>query len=436
MDTDDDANGTRERPGRVRAVVRRFAVDLTPLRVSRDFRLLFLGLLVSQAGYQFTLIAIFIQVRDLTGSAAAVGLTGLFGLSGLVLGSLVTASFVDAHDRRLLLILAQFGNMVASAILLAGAIVGDPPLWVIYGAVALIGFLSTIDGPVRGAMTPRLVGIDLVPSALALQQVVWTATALVGPAVAGIVVARFGLAWAYGFDVVTYVAMLGAAIAIRPMAPERAGDRPTGWTAVREGFRFVRGSRLLVSTFVVDLVAMIFGLPRALFAFLAASQFDRGLEVVGLLFAAPSVGALLGAATSGWTRRVIHQGTAVLWAVVAWGAAIAAFGLIEDLWIALAFLAIAGWADVISAIFRSTILQVSVPDHLRGRMQGIHILVVTGGPRLGDVEAGLIAGWTSPATSVVSGGLACIIGAGVVAWLFPELRRYRAGTVETIAPDS
>jgi hypothetical protein len=126
----------------------------------------------------------------------------------------------------------------------------------------------------------------------------------------------------------------------------------------------------------------------------------------------------------------------LLWAVVAWGAAIAAFGLIEDLWIALAFLAIAGWADVISAIFRSTILQVSVPDHLRGRMQGIHILVVTGGPRLGDVEAGLIAGWTSPATSVVSGGLACIIGAGVVAWLFPELRRYRAGTVETIAPDS
>ena len=172
MQSDEDPERTAGTSRSVRGLVERFAVDLTPLRVSRDFRLLYLGLLVSQAGYQFTLIAIFIQVRDLTGSAAAVGLTGLFGLVGLVIGSLVTASFVDAHDRRLLLISAQFGNMVASGILLAGAIAGDPPLWVIYGAVALIGFLSTIDGPVRGAMTPRLVGLELVPSALALQQVV------------------------------------------------------------------------------------------------------------------------------------------------------------------------------------------------------------------------------------------------------------------------
>lgn len=418
------------RNGRVRAFVGRVAIDVTPLRVSRDFRLLWIGLLVSEAGYHFTLIAIFIQVAQLTDSTAAVGLTGAFGLAGLVLGSLVTASFVDAHDRRVLLILAQLGFMIASGILLLGALAGSPPLWLIYLAVALIGLMSTIDKPVRGAMTPRLVGLDLVPSALALQQVVWTATSLLGPAFAGIVVARLGLEWAYGFDVVTYFAMLFAAIAIRPMAPEHEGDRPTGFAAVREGFSFVRRSRLLQSTFVVDLVAMIFGLPRALFVFLAASQFDRGPEVVGLLFAAPAVGALVGASTSGWTRRVVHQGTAVVWAVVAWGAAIAAFGLVGNLAIALVLLAIAGWADVISAIFRSTIVQVSVPDRLRGRLQGMHILVVAGGPRLGDVEAGVVAALTSPTVSVVTGGLACVFGAGIVAWAYPELRRYRAGTIE------
>lgn len=418
------------RNGRLGPLVRRVAIDVTPLRVSRDFRLLWIGLLVSETGYHFTLIAIFIQVARITDSAAAVGLTGAFGLVGLVIGSIVTASFVDAHDRRMLLILAQLGFMAASGILLAGALAGSPPLWVIYLAVALIGLLSTVDGPVRGAMTPRLVGLDLVPSALALQQVVWTATALLGPALAGVVVARFGLAWAYGFDVVTYLGMLFAAIAIRPMAPEHEGDRPTGIAAVREGLGFVRRSRLLVSTFVIDLVAMIFGLPRALFVFLAVSQFDRGPEVVGLLFAAPAVGALVGASTSGWTRRVRHQGTAVIWAVVAWGVAIAAFGLVRNLALALVLLAIAGWGDVISAIFRSTILQVSVPDRLRGRLQGIHILVVTGGPRLGDVEAGLVASVTSPAISVVTGGLACVFGAGFVAWAYPELRRYRAGTIE------
>jgi MFS family permease len=183
---------------------------------------------------------------------------------------------------------------------------------------------------------------------------------------------------------------------------------------------------LLQSTFVIDLFAMIFGLPRALFTFLAVEQFGRGPEIVGLLFSAPAVGALVGAVTSGWTRRVRRQGVAVAAAVAVWGASIAAFGLVANLPAALILLAAAGWADVISAIFRSTILQLSVPDRLRGRLSGIHILVVTGGPRLGDLEAGLVASWFSPTVSVVTGGLACIIGAGVVAMAYPELRRYRA----------
>jgi MFS family permease len=215
--------------------------------------------------------------------------------------------------------------------------------------------------------------------------------------------------------------MLAAALAVRPMPPENIERAERGFRAIREGFAFVRRSRLLLSTFVIDLIAMIFGLPRALFTFLSDP------ELVGLLFSAPAVGALLGALTSGWTRHVHRQGLAVIVAVAAWGVSIAAFGLShQSLPLALAMLAAAGWADVISAIYRSTILQVSVPERLRGRLSGIHILVVTGGPRLGDLEAGIVASWITPSFSVVSGGVACILGAGIVALAFPDLRRYRA----------
>lgn len=403
------------------------AIDLSPLRVSRDFRRLFFGLAVSELGYQFTLVATFIQVFELTGSPAAVGLIGLVGLVALVVGTLVGGAFVDVVDRRTLLVVAQVGFMTASGILLVGAIHGDPPLWVVYAAVALIAGLSAIDAPTRSAITPRLVGRELLPSALTLNQVAWNATALIGPALAGIVITELGLAWAYGIDLVTYVAMLAAAIAIAPVPPERVEGSPTGWRAVREGFAFLRGRAVLKAAFGIDVIAMVFGMPRALFPILAVTQFHRGPAVVGLLFAAPAVGAVLGALTAGWVKHVRHQGMAVVWAVVVWGAGIAAFGLVSDLWLGLLLLAIAGAADVISAVFRSTILQLSVPDALRGRLSQIHILVVTGGPRLGDLEAGMVASAFSPAVSVVSGGLLCIAGAALLAWLVPSFRRYHAG---------
>ena len=412
---------------RIRGAVRNVAIDLSPLRVSRDFRRLFFGLAVSELGYQFTLVATFIQVFELTGSPAAVGLIGLVGLVALVVGTLVGGAFVDVIDRRTLLIVAQVGFMTASGILLVGAVHGDPPLWVVYAAVALIAGLSAIDSPTRSAITPRLVGRDLLPSALTLNQVAWNATALIGPALAGLVITELGLAWAYGIDLVTYVAMLAAAIAIEPVPPERVEGSPTGWRAVREGFAFLRGRAVLKASFGIDVIAMVFGMPRALFPILAVTQFDRGPAVVGLLFAAPAIGAVLGALTAGWVRHVRHQGMAVVWAVVVWGAGIAAFGLVSDLWLGLLLLAIAGGADVISAVFRSTILQLSVPDALRGRLSQIHILVVTGGPRLGDLEAGLVASAFSPAVSVVSGGLLCIAGAALLAWLVPSFRRYHAG---------
>jgi len=416
------------RRSRARAAVRNLAADVTPLRRSRDFRLLWTGLLVSESGHQFTIVATFIQVRNLTHSTLAVGLIGLVGLVALVAGTLVGGQLLDVVDRRRLLIAAQFCYMAAAGLLLAGAVIGHPPLALIYGGVALLSATSAIDGPARNAMTPRLVGRELVPAAAALNQIVWQVTALVGPALAGVVIASLGLAWAYGVDLVTYGAMLFAALAIRPVPPERTPGAKTGLAAVREGFAYLRGRPVLSSTFIVDIIAMVFGMPRALFPFLAANRFHAGPAVAGLFFSAPAVGALIAASTTGWVGRIRHQGQAVLWSVALWGVGITAFGLAGGhLLPALFCLAFAGGADVISAVFRNTILQLSVPDALRGRLSGIHILVVTGGPRLGDLEAGVVARLFSPFVSVVSGGLLCIAGTALLAVMVPAFRRYHAG---------
>jgi MFS family permease len=413
--------------GRTRASLRRLAIDLTPLRVSRDFRLVWSGLLITSAGSQFTLVAVFVQVKDLTGSAAAVGATGLAYLAGLVAGSFAGGAILDAWDRRRLLMMAQVGLATGSAILLGGAIAGEPPLWLIYAGLAVLAASSSLDGPTRSAITARVLDPAQLPAAQALNQVVWNTAALIGPLLAGLVIAwAGGVTVAYAIDLASIGCMFVAASLLRPMPPMREDHADTGLRAIREGFDFTRKHRLIMSTFLIDLVAMIFGLPRVLFPFLIVEQFHGSSKAIGLLFAALAVGALLGALTSGWTSRIHRQGLAVIVSVAAWGVAIAAFGLSTWLWLGLAMLALAGWADVISAIFRTTILQMTAPDRLRGRLFGIHILVVTGGPRLGDFEAGVVARLASPTFSVVSGGVACVIGAGLVALAYPELRRARA----------
>jgi MFS family permease len=420
--------------GRARSRLLRIALDLTPLRTSRDFRLLWAGLFVSEIGYQFTRVALYVQVYAMTGSPAMVGLLGLAGLAGQVAGTLIGASFIDAHDRRRILLWSQVVLAALAATLLITTVADRAPIPVLFSVNAAMWFVGAIEGPARSAMTPRLVGLGLVPSALALYQVLWQTVQIVGPALAGLLIAATAPSWAYGVDMVSYAALIVAALAMRPMPPQHDTSEAVGWTAVREGFGHVKRDRLLQSTFAIDLVAMIFGMPMALFPALVVTQFHRGVGVVGLLFAAPSVGALLQALAGGWTRRVRRQGEVVVWAVVGWGAAIAAFGLVGDhlLW-ALFFLAAAGAADVVSAIFRSTILQVTVPDRLRGRLASIFMLVVAGGPKLGDLEAGVVASVFTPTVSVVSGGLACIVGAFVCAAAYPELRRYRA-TVGADAP--
>ena len=408
--------------------LRRFALDLSPFR-SRDYRLLWVGEVVSKTGHQITLVAVYVQIYQLTRSAAAVGVVGIVQLVPLMFASLFGGPLVDRLDRRRLLLFTEIGLVGASSLLLLGALMGRPPLWLVYGAAGLGAGLGGLETPTRTALIPNLVGRDRLASAITLHQILWNTAMIVGPAIAGLIIARLGLVWAYGIDVATYGATILSVALMRPAPPAEDGTSAvTGLRAVREGLAFLRRRGVLQVAFLADLIAMVFGNPRALFPILAVVQFHRGSEAVGLLFSAFAVGALLGAISAGWVRHVDRQGRAVLIAVGIWGAAIAAFGLVGDLFLlGLIFLAVAGGADVVSAVLRGTILQQSIPDALRGRMSGVHSLVVQGGPRLGDFEAGLVATATSATVSVVLGGVAVLVGVSLLAMLAPRFRRYRRG---------
>jgi MFS family permease len=412
--------------GRARNAVRSVAVDITPFRVSRDYRRIWFAELFSQVGSQITIVAVFIQVYRITRSPAAVGIVGLVQLVPLTIATIIGGPLIDRLDRRKILLATQLGLVSMSATLLVGASLHRTPLWLVYVPVGLAAGFSGVASPTRSAIIPNLISLDLLSSAVALNQIMWNAAMVAGPAVGGIIIARAGLRWAYTADVISFAATIYVILRLPAQVPKHEVEQPaTGARAIREAFTFLRGRRVLQATFIVDLVAMIFGLPRALFPVLAVTQFHRGPEIVGALFSAIAVGAVIGASTTGWVRRIKRQGLAVLIAVTLWGACIALFGLVHVLALAFVLLAAAGAADVISAVFRGTILQTTVTDAVRGRLTAIHILVVTGGPRLGDLEAGLVASAFTPAISVVSGGLACIIGVLVIAFLIPEFSNYR-----------
>jgi MFS family permease len=401
----------------------RVLADLTPLRESRDYRLMFGGQVASYIGRQFTVVAIPIQVFQITHSSLAVGLVGLASLPPLIGFSLAGGALSDAMDRRRILLGMQVLLAVASAALAVNAGLGRPSLWPLYVFGALSAGFSGADMQTRNAIAPRLVRREIFPAAAALTQIVWQVGMVAGPTLAGIVIANVSLAAAYWVDVGTFAVAFATALLMRPLPPEGGGTR-AGLSSIIEGLRFLEGRRVLVSTFVIDIDAMVFGMPSALFPAIGTTVFGGGAQTVGLLYAAPGAGALVAALFSGWVSRIRRQGLAVVVSVVLWGAAIAGFGLAPWLSLALVLLAVAGAADVVSAVFRNTILQVSVPDAFRGRLSGVHIAVVAGGPRLGDAEAGAVASLTTPRISVVSGGLACIAGALVLARLVPEFARY------------
>jgi predicted MFS family arabinose efflux permease len=412
----------RLKRSRLDGLAGRLLVDVGPLRRSRDLRALVTGQAVSVLGSQMTAVAVPYQVYRLTGSSLDVGLISLAALAPLLAGALIGGPVADAVDRRRLLIIAPIVMALVSAGLAVNAS-SRPALWPLYVCPALIGGLGTFEDSALNTVIPNLVSRAEVPAANAVFQAIFQLGLVAGPALSGLLLAGVGVRLVYGIDAVTFAAATLAALAISPQ-PTTGGPRP-GLRSLLDGVRFVRGRQGIQGAFLIDLGATVFGLPRALFPALAATIFGGGAATLGFLYAAPGAGAIVGALTTGWVGRVQRQGQAVTLAVVIWGLSITGFGLTHFLPAALALLAVAGWADVISAVFRSTIVQLSVPDALRGRLTGLQISVVTGGPRLGDVEAGVVAAAFGDAAAVVSGGLACVAGALVLCALLPGFRRWR-----------
>ena len=412
----------------------RIFADLTPLRVSAPYRRLFIGLGVSNVGQQMTSVAVGLQVYDLTKSSFMVGLVGLFQLIPLIGFGLYGGTLSDAFDRRLVGLISALGLGGCSILFLLQSALSINSVGILFLVVAVQSAFFAVGNPARQAIVPRLVPTQLLPAANALSMITWNIGFTIGPLIGGIVIAAFGtVTAAYVIDVAAFAIVVWAMWRLPSLPPILiAGDeRPrAGWGAVKEGFVFLKGKRNLQMSFYEDIIAMVFGMPRALFPAIAALWYGGSMRevatVLGFLAAAPAVGALLSSVFSGRLGLVRAQGRWVVISIVVWGSAIAAFGLVRWLPLALLFLIIAGAADNVSAIFRTTILQAATPDEYRGRLQGVFTVVVAGGPRLGDVEAGAVAALAGEAFAVISGGVACVVLALGLSRAMPSFWRYDA----------
>ncbi len=396
-------------------------VDITPLR-HRDFRLLFWGQLVSFMGSMLTYVAVPYQVYQLTHSPLVVGLLGLTQLGPILAFSMVGGAIADARDRRATVLVTEIAFAVLSVLLYVNAVLPEPWLWVIFILAAMQSGLFALQRPSLDAMVPRLVEKGDLTAAGALNATRGTIGMLVGPAIGGVLIVTVGLPATYALDACSFAASLVALALMRASPPALGGERPS-LQGVLDGWNFARSRPELVGTYIVDIVAMVFGMPEALFPAIAETL--GGPAVLGLLYSAPALGALLAVGTSGWTNRVRRHGLAVILAATIWGVAIVGFGLAGTPVIALPLLAVAGGADAISGIFRMSIWNHTVPDELRGRLASIEMVSYASGPALGNTESGLVAGLFGVSASVVSGGVLCVLGCAACFVLMPRFRDYR-----------
>jgi MFS family permease len=406
--------------GRLGRVLAAVAVDAGLLRRRREYRLLVAGQAVSDLGSMITLVAIPVQTYQITGSSVVVGLLGVAEFVPILVLALVGGALADTFDRRRLVMLAEVGALLVVAGLVGNALLPEPQLWVLFVAAALIAACTAIRRPPLDALMPRLVEREELKSASALQWAVHNVAHMAGPAIGGVLIATAGAAVTYTADLVTFAVSLVALAAMRtPPPPER---QALGLRAIGEGLRYAGSRQELIGTYVIDINAMFFGMPMALFPALAERY--GGGAVVGLLYAAPSAGAVVATLSSGWSRRVHRHGRAVVLAAVAWGVAIAVFGFAADLWLALLCLALAGGFDAISGIFRATIWNETIPDRLRGRLAGVEMISWSSGPLLGNAEAGFASALVGLRSSVVAGGVMCVIGSVALAAALPKLWGY------------
>ncbi|MBD7995546.1 MFS transporter [Arthrobacter sp. Sa2CUA1] len=415
----------------------RLLADLTPLRESPEFRRLWTGTALSAVGTQLTLVAVSLEVYDLTQSSLYVGMLGVVGLLPLVLAGLYGGSVVDAYDRRKVALFSAVILWATTIGIAAQAWLGVGNVWLLFALIAVNSGAAGLNHPARSAIIPRLVRPELLPAANALNMITFGLAMAAGPLLAGVLVGQVGYGWTYTIDVVTFTAAMWALYRLDPMPPEGQVQK-AGLKSVLEGFAFLGTRPNIRMTFIVDLAAMVLAQPRALLPAIGALMLGGGAETVGILLASVAAGSFLAGLFSGPLGLVRRQGLAVMWSVVAWGLSVAAFGAVVVLagendggvspWLLPAALAMgaAGVADSISGVFRSTILQSATPDAMRGRLQGVFVVVVAGGPRLGDLVSGLDASFLGEGWAAIAGGLACVAAVAVLARVQPGFARYDA----------
>ncbi len=419
------AGGARPpRRSALRRAVMSATVDVSPLRESREFRLLFIAQTVSLAGTMITYVAVPFQAYALTRSSLVVGLVSFTELVPILLMSFVGGALADAVDRRRMVRLTELGFSLVIAALVVNAALPSPRLWVLFVAVAVAAGLDALQRPSLDALVPRIVRRDKLPAAAAIESLSVNLGQLLGPLVGGVLIATIGLPATFGVDVATFVVSMVVLGLMRSVPPGPNLDG-INLRAVLNGLRYASGRQDLLGSYAIDINAMFFGMPMALFPQIAASF--GGPAALGLLYAAPSAGSFMVALTSGWTSSVRHHGRAIAVAAAAWGMAIVGFGLAPRLWVALIALAAAGAADMVSGLFRTTLWNQTIPDTMRGRLAGIEMISYSSGPALGNLEAGVVGALAGVRGAVVSGGVLCVVGTAALSALLPRFWNYRAG---------
>ncbi|MDO8733053.1 MAG: MFS transporter [Actinomycetota bacterium] len=404
----------------------KLSIDITPLRTSKDFRNLFVSGMVTYLGSMISYVAIPFQIADLTGSFFAVGAVGLVQLVPLVVFGLYGGALADTLDRRRIVLITEVVALLLLSVLCLNSLMSDPHLWVIYFVAFVLAANQGIQRPSMNAIIPRVVSHEELPAAGALRMVQYTLGSIIGPAIGGLLIAVAGVGFAYGVDVISYAVSAIFLFRLRSLGPLLEVVEKASIGHILEGVKYAYGRRDLLGTYIIDLIAMIFAFPVAMFPFVA-EQFDAPWSL-GFLYAATAVGALLVTLTSGWTSRVNRHGRLVVFSAALWGLCIALIGVAPGIWWVLILLVLAGAADMVSGLFRTLIWNQTIPDGVRGRMAGIEMLSYSVGPLLGQVRSSTVASVTSLRFSFASGGLLCVAGVIIAAVLTPTLWKYNVQT--------
>ncbi|MEV5540853.1 MFS transporter [Saccharopolyspora shandongensis] len=414
----------------LRSLLGKVFLDTRPLKYPA-YRRLWLSNIVTAVGAQFSAVAVPKQLYDITGSSAYVGLAGIFGLVPLLVFGLWGGAIADTVDRRKLLLITNGGLAVSAVLLWVVAAANVQSVWLVLILFAAQQTFFAVNMPTRGAAIARLIPVHLLPSAQALGATVFQLGSIIGPLLAGVLLPVLGLSVLYLVDAVALGAALWAVFRLPPLPPQEGAPKRAGLRAVLDGFRYLAMHSVLLASFLLDIIAMVFGMPRALFPEMAERTFGDppgGGAALGWLFAAIPLGAFAFGVFSGWLHRIARHGVGVTVGVVAWGISVIGFGWSDSLWLAVFFLALGGGADLVSMVYRSSIMQAAATDEMRGRIQGVFTVVVAGGPRLADTLHGLAGAAVGTAAAVTVGGVLVVVGAVIAAALLPAFWRYRAPT--------